>query len=201
MGRIPKLVKEKALAEYQFSSSSTENDDPSPSIESLSPSINSSLFPPSGFDLELIDEQLLLDDFDSISFDNLPAKLPSCASYILPDNFTIDETKHDHEDDLFTLNRSVLTNCTVNCQEQFSDNVIERMKKLMSKISHNIINTELDYEDSSFIRYLRWKMIDLSNIYNERTRQLIERMKTMISLQVNQTYLFNFFLTKIYFII
>jgi hypothetical protein len=182
MGRIPKLVKEKALAEHHLSSSSTENDDPSSSIGSLPQSINSNIFPSKDFELELIDEQIFLDDFDSISFNNSTTKLlPSCTSYILPDNFTIDETKHDHEENLFTLNRSILTNCKVNCE----DNIIEYIKKLVTKISHTIINTELGYEESSFIRYLRWKMIDLSNTYNERTRQLIERMKTMINLEVN----------------
>ena len=35
---FPKLVKEKALAEYHLSSSSTENDDPSSSLTSSSPS-------------------------------------------------------------------------------------------------------------------------------------------------------------------
>jgi hypothetical protein len=193
MGRIPKLVKEKALAEHHLSSSSTENDDPSPSIGSSSPScvpsINSNNFTSTDFDLELIDEQLFLDDLDSISFDISSTKLPSCTSYILPDNFTIDETKHDHKEDLLILNRSVLTDSTGNCEEQFSNNVIKYINKFITKISHTIINTELGYEESSFIRYLRWKMIDLSNIYNERTRQLIERMKTMMSLEVNKTFI------------
>jgi hypothetical protein len=186
MGRIPKLVKEKALAEHHLSSSSTENDDPSPSMGSPPPSINSNIFPSKDFELELIDEQIFLDDFDSISFDNPPAKLlPSCTSYILPDNFTIDETKHDHEENVLTLNRSILTNCTVHYEEKFTDNIIEYIKKFFTKISHTIINTEISYEESSFIRYLRWKIINLSNTYNERTRQLIERMKTMINLEVN----------------
>lgn len=190
MGRIPKLVKEKALAEHQLSSSNTENDDPSPTNDS-SPtsciqSTNSNPFSSGDFSLELIDEQLFLDDFDSISFDNFPEKLPSCTSHILPDNFTIDETKHIYEEDSFTLNHSILTNCTVNCEEQHFDNAIERIKKLVPKISQTIINTQLDYEESTFIHYLRWKMINLSNIYNERTRQLIERMKAMMSLDVNK---------------
>jgi hypothetical protein len=173
MGRIPKSVKEKALAEYQLSSSSTENDEPSPSIISEN-------FTSTNFELELIDEQFLLDDLNSISFDHPPVKLPTHVSYILPNNFTIDETRHNDEE-----------NCTVNYEEQFSNDVMERIEILVTKISHTIINTELGYEEASFIRYLRWKIIDLSHTYNERTRQLVERMKTMINLDVNDKLLFN----------
>lgn len=186
MGRIPKLVKEKALAEHQLSSSSTENDDPSRSNDS-SPtsciqSINSNIFPSGDFSLELIDEQLFLNDIDSISFDDFPEKLSSCASSIVPDNYPIDDIKHDYDEDIFKLNRSDL----INSEEQYFDNIIERIKKLAPKISQTIINTELDCDDLSFINYLRWKIINLSNIYNEHTRQLIERMKTMINLDVNK---------------
>jgi len=183
MGRIPKLVKERALAEHQLSSSSTENDDPSSSMPSPAQSIN---FLSNDFDLQLIDEQLFLDDIDSISLEQSPTKLPSCTSHILPDNFTIDETKHD---------RSVLTNCIINCKEQFSNNVIERIRTLVTNISYTIINTELGDEESSFINYLRWKIINISNRCNQRTRQLIERMKTMINLGVNRNSFIFFYLS------
>jgi hypothetical protein len=173
MGRIPKLVKERALAEHQLSSSSTENDDPSSSMPSPSQSIH---FLSNDFDLQLIDEQLFLDEIDSISFDQTSTKLPSCTSHILPDNFTIDETN--------SLNRSVLTNCIINCEEQFSHHVIQRIRTLVRKLSYTFINTELGDEESSFIRYLRWKIIDISNRCNQRTRQLTERMKTMINLGI-----------------
>jgi hypothetical protein len=179
MGRIPKLVKEKALAEHQLSSSSTENDDPNSSMASPPQSIN---FLSNEFDLQLIDEQIFLDEIDSISLDQSSMKLPSCTSHILPDNFTIDETN--------SLNRSVLTNCIMNCEEQFSRNVIQKFRILVTKLSYTIINTELGDEESSFIRYLRWKIIDISNRCNQRTRQLTERMKTMISLGVNEIFIF-----------
>jgi hypothetical protein len=198
MGRIPKSVKEKALAEHRLSSSSTENEDPNNfSVASLSPSINSNSnqFPSNDFDLELIDEQLSLDDIDTIPFDKSSATLPSCMSYILPDNFTIVETKHDEDGDLFSLNRSVLTNCTVNCEEQFSKNIIERIQNLIIKISQPIIRTELNHEESSFIRYLRWKMFDLCNTFNGGTRQLFERMNSMIKLGVNKIFV-SFFYCK-----
>jgi hypothetical protein len=176
MGRIPKLVKEKALAEYHLSSSSTENDDLSLSNPSSSPSINSNYFTPTDFDLQLIDEQLSLDEFDKSS-----AILPLCAGYVLPDNFTIDEIKNDRNTDLFTSNRSIFTNC----EEQFSKNVIQRIGQLITKISRPITNIELGYEESAFVRYLRRKMFDLYNKVNGSTRQLIERMIGMIKLKVN----------------
>jgi hypothetical protein len=176
MGRIPKLVKEKALAEYHVSSSSIENEDPfssSPYVRSIGS--NSNNLTPSDFNLELIDEQLFSDDFDSISFDDSPSGIPSCKEYILPDNFTIDETKHEYEEKQFI----------VNCEEQFSNNVLERIKGLVTKLSEPITTIELGHEQSSFIRYLRWKMIDLCNTYNGGTRQSIERMNNMISHGVN----------------
>ena len=180
MGRIPKLVKEKALAEHRLSSSSIENEDPS----SLSPYVqsigsNSNHLTSAEFNLELIDEQLLLDDFDSISFDNPPSTVLSRKEYLLPDNSTTDGTKHEYEEKQSTLNR------TVEYQDQFSNNVLERIKGLVTKLSEPITTIELDHEQSSFIRYLRWKIIDLSNTSNGCTRQLIERMNTMISHGVN----------------
>lgn len=54
------------------------------------------------------------------------------------------------------------------------------------KLSKTIINTELNHEESSFVQYLRWKMIHISNRCNERTRQLMERMTTMINHGVNK---------------
>jgi hypothetical protein len=176
MGRIPKLVKEKALAEYHVSSSSIENEDPfssSPYVRSIGSNSNNLI--PSDCNLELIDEQLLSDDFDSISFDNSPSGVPSSREYILPDNFTIDETKSQYEEKQFI----------VNCEEQFSNNVLERIKGLVTKLSEPITTIELGREQSSFIRYLRWKVIDLCNTYNGGTRQLIERMNNMTSHGVN----------------
>ena len=192
MGRIPKLVKEKALAEYHLSSSSTENDDLSLSNPSSSPSRNSTYLTQTDFDLQLIDEQLSLDDFGTSS-----AISPLCAGYVLTDNFTINEAKNDQNTDLFTLNRSITPNCTMNYEGQFSKNVIEHIEQLVTKISRPITHIELAYGESAFVRYLRWKMFDLYNTVNGGARQLIERMINMIKLDVNLNIYFIYF-NKIY---
>jgi hypothetical protein len=197
MGRIPKLVKEKALAEHV--SSSIENDDPTQISSPRVPPINSndrlSTSSTVNLSLPLLDEHLLFVDLDSVPIDNhLDYHMPplvtatilsSCNSYELPDNFTIDETKQEEDDNrITTLNPSALTNYMTNCEERFASKVIERMENIVRHISHPTTCTELNYEESSFIRHLRWKMFDLSNTYNGRTRQLIERMNSMINLKV-----------------
>jgi hypothetical protein len=203
MGRIPKLVKEKALAEYV--SSSIENEDPTQTSPTrVPPKKNNSNNPLSisssvDLNLSLMDEHSLFADLDSIPIDNqlnchthplLPrtSTMLSSHTYQLPENFTIDETKQeDIKDDerIVKLNPSALSQYMTNCEERFATNVIERMTNLVEKISHPTAATELDYEESSFIRHLRWKMIELTNTYNGRTRQLIERMNSMIHLGIN----------------
>ena len=158
MGRIPKLVKEKALAECHLSS-----DDSLVSSSPPPPRILSAHRLSSDFDLPLIVEQVSSDEFDA---------LPSCASYVLPANFTIDETDQERIDE------------PVDEPEEFPADMIER---IVSKVSNPTARTELESEQSAFIRYLRRKMFDLCQTYNSRTRQLIDRMDTMIGHGVRKT--------------
>lgn len=196
MGRIPKLVKEKALAECI--SSSVENDDPteisSNDCRQMHKTSTTTLL---DFSLPIIDEHSLFADLDAVPIDSqlnchTPPPFPTTITlsnyhtYELPANFTIDETKQEIDDDrIVQLNPSALSHYMPNCDEHFATNVIERMKVIVQKISHPTSTTQLDYEESSFIRYLRWKMFDLSNTYNGRTRQLVERMHSMIRLKVD----------------
>ncbi|CAM4795194.1 unnamed protein product [Rotaria magnacalcarata] len=192
MGRIPKLIKEKALAEHHLSSSSIENDDPSSSVASSSPPCLSSMNSNSNnlistdVNLQLIDEHFFSDDFESISMDTPPTILPSCNDYMLSEDLTIDETKNDLKENISISNRSLLNNCTENCGETFSKNVLEHIKKLVIKILHPRFNTVSDQEQLLFIRYLRRKTFDLCNTYNGCTRQLMERMTSMINQQIKE---------------
>ena len=211
MGRIPKLVKEKALAECI--SSTRENEDPSqPSSPARVPPVPTAtaatidvLSGSSSVDLNipLIDEHILFADLHSMVLDHQPnchtpppptttGSVTHPTNYQLPKNFTIDETKRDDFDKrIVTLNRSALTNYMSNCEEKFATDVIEHMKQIVTKIAHPSTSSELDYEQSSFIRHLRWKMFDLCNTYNGRTRQLIERMNSMIHLGVSRRLISN----------
>ena len=177
MGRIPKLVKEKALAECHHSS-----DESSLSTLSTSParvpSSNSNSNPllSTDFDLPLIDEQLCNEEFPSTTMEHLTAALPSCTSYILPENFTIDETK-----------MALKNNDSLN-HDHYPSFVLERMKILGPKIAHHTGTIELDHDESMFMQYLRQKMFNLCETYNQRTEQLIERMTSMINLGVRFSY-------------
>lgn len=207
MGRIPKLVKEKALAECI--SSTRENEDPSqPSSPARVPSVPTATAttidvlsgsPSADVNLPLIDEHILFADLHTMVLDHqsnchTPPPPPTTADSVthasncqLPKNFTLDETNRDDFDRrIVTLNRSALTNYMSNCEEKFATDVIEHMKQIVTKIAHPTTSSELSYEQSSFIRHLRWKMFDLCNTYNGRTRQLIERMNSMIHLGVSK---------------
>ena len=196
MGRIPKLVKEKALAEHV--SPTEENQDPTKVSPTRAPSTSTNAVDvPSASsivdtDVSLIDDNTLFEDLNlSLLSRRRDCRTPSlpCARYELPASFTIDETIRTVEDEaedkrIVTLSQSALTNYMTNCEEHFSSDVVERMKTIVVAISHPTTRTQLDHEQSSFIRYLRWKLLDLSNTYNGRTSQLIERMNTMIHLGV-----------------
>ena len=196
MGRIPKLVKEKALAEHV--SPTAENRDPT---KGSSTSTNAVDVPSASSivdtDVPLIDDNALFEDLNLSLLSRrrdcrTPSLLPACARYELPATFTIDETIRTVEDEaedkrIVTLSQSALTHYMTNCEEHFSIDVVERMKAIGVAISHPTSRTQLDHEQSSFIRYLRWKLLDLSNTYNGRTSQLIERMNSMINLGVRHT--------------
>lgn len=157
MGRIPKLVKEKALAEHHLSSSSTENDDPNST--SCLQSLHSSHLIPIDIDLEFFDEEFFSDDFDSLSFE---------AASLSPDKTHFDETISNSDDD------SLISNYYEYCQ------------KLGKLLSQSIVHTKLNDEQIEFIQYLRRHTIDLVSICNEHTQQLIDRMNTINNLNINE---------------
>lgn len=199
MGRIPKLVKEKALA--QTTSPSEEIDDlssttdPSAKVTEKSTTILDSAHA-SIVDLRIpsLDEHLSTDRMFRNSYNvqndiqTATTMLFSGGNYTVSKNVSPDETQsnwHDDDPRIVHLTQRALTHYTAMHDVEFSSDVIERMKGIVDKISHPETTSELDYQQSSFIRYLRWKMVDLTNKYNGRTRQLIERMNIMINLGVS----------------
>ena len=68
MGRIPKLVKQKALAEC--TSSSIENEDPTDASPSRLPTLKTSTTSLADFQLPIIDEHSLFADLDAVPLDN-----------------------------------------------------------------------------------------------------------------------------------
>ncbi|CAF1161154.1 unnamed protein product [Adineta ricciae] len=178
MGRIPKLVKEKALAEYQLSISSIENEDPSSSAASSSPYVrsldsNCDPFASADVELELIDEQVMLEEFDELILEksSIPSGLSTQrASY---DHFTLDEANYYDSNNISYDDA------------QYANDALQRIQDLVEKLSQPITSIDLGHENSAFIRYLRRKMIELSNTHNSCTRQLISRMNTLINSNTN----------------
>ena len=127
----------------------------------------------------------------SLNDNNRLKILPSCTSYILPEGFTIDETKRDHKENLFVSNDLISRDCITNDNESFSKNVIGYVRKFSTKINFKINNTEYSHEDLSFMQYLQKKIFNLYNTYNDCTRKLVKRMDSMIKHGVNSTIRFN----------
>ncbi|UJR09645.1 hypothetical protein I4U23_013879 [Adineta vaga] len=184
MGRIPKLVKEKALAEYRLSISSSENDDPTSSLaSSLSPYIqsldsNSSHFTSAELELELIDEQDMLDEFESLLLDKSSSASGSSIKHALYEHFTLDEASQ------YDSNCSRSNDYATHSGAHYFDRALHRIQNLAEKLSQPMTSIDLGHENSLFIRYLRRKVIDLCNTHNSCTRQLIERMNTLISRKI-----------------
>ena len=183
MGRIPKLVKEKALAEHHLSSSSTENDEfnsppPSPS-PSCSQSMHSSNIPSNDFEFQLIDEPSFLDQIDSNFFDQ--------TSFVKSDR-----NDDENEEELRSSNSSE------KCRKEFSQDILPKIRALVKKIPSTMIDTQLNEDESAFLRYLRWKTIEISRRCNAHLRQVIERMNTMIHLKVRCHERFRVFMKKIF---
>ena len=190
MGRIPKLVKEKAFAERHLSSSSSiENDEQSSStVVSSSPYVSLINSISNNLTSTDIDLELILND------DVLLTMLSSCTNYKLPENFTIDETKCDHKGNLFVLNDSILRDYTSHDHESFAMNVIEYIKKFSTKINFKINKIKCSDEDLFFMQYLQKKIFNLCNIYNDCTRKLVKRMNSMIKYGVNSIIHLNLFI-------
>lgn len=157
MGRIPKLVKEKALAEHHLSSSSTENDDPNST--SCLQSLHSSHLIPIDIDLEFFDEEFFSNDFDSLSFE---------AVSLSPERNLLDETISTSDDDF------LLPNSFEYCQ------------KLGKILSQSIIHANLNDEQLEFIKYLRRQSIDLVNTCNEYTQPFIDQINSINTLHINE---------------
>ena len=183
MGRIPKLVKEKALAECAAPSAENEGQtDHRPTTTTTTEHLSAASIV--DLHIPLIDDHLLFHELTSTSherpFDCRTPHPVTKNSFEL--SFSIDETKSEPIDDprIVRLSQLALTHYLGGCEDRFATNVIDMMKGIVVKIAHPTCATELDYEQSSFIRYLRWRMSDLTNTYNNRTKQLIERMNEMI---------------------
>jgi len=83
------------------------------------------------------------------------------------------------------LNENTLIDYMFGYELRYSKNVLQIMKYLASKLCQPFLIYELDFEVTSFFRYLRWKMLNSYLKHTKRLRILVERMFGIINLGVS----------------
>lgn len=82
------------------------------------------------------------------------------------------------------INENTVIDYMFNYEIRFAKNVLQIMRYLSQKLSQPFLIYELDFEVTSFFRYLRWKMLNSYLKHTKRLRELIERMFGIINLGV-----------------
>jgi hypothetical protein len=83
------------------------------------------------------------------------------------------------------LNQNTLIDYMFGYELRYSKNVLQIMKYLGSKLCQPFLIYELDFEVTSFFRYLRWKMLNFYLKHTKKLRMLVERMFGIINLGVS----------------
>ncbi|UJR36171.1 hypothetical protein I4U23_028905 [Adineta vaga] len=84
------------------------------------------------------------------------------------------------------LSENTLIDYMFNCELRYSKNVLQTMKYLVQKLAQPFLIYELDFEVTSFFRYLRWKMLTSYLKHTKRLRTLMERMFGIINLGITE---------------
>lgn len=82
------------------------------------------------------------------------------------------------------INESTLIDYMFSYEIRYSKNVLQIMKYLALKLCQPFLIYELDFEVTSFFRFIRWKMLNFYLKHTKRLRMLIERMFGIITLGV-----------------
>lgn len=92
---------------------------------------------------------------------------------------------------LSKFNKNTIENDKFSCELRYSNNVLQTMKYLAPKLCQPYLVYELDFEVTTFFRYIRWKMFNFYSNYTTQLRTFVKRMLNHINLGVsntNQTY-------------
>ena len=84
-----------------------------------------------------------------------------------------------------TLSESSIIDYMFNCELRYSKNVLPIMRYLFPKLCQPCLIYELDFELTSFFRYIRWKMLNFYMKHTGRVRRLVQRMFGIINLGVS----------------
>jgi hypothetical protein len=90
-----------------------------------------------------------------------------------------------------SVNENTLVDYMFGYELRYSRNVLQIMKYLASKLRQPFLIYELDFEVTSFFRYVRWKMLNFYLKHTRRLRMLVERMFGLINLGVSRSLLNN----------
>ncbi|CAF1111604.1 unnamed protein product [Rotaria sordida] len=82
------------------------------------------------------------------------------------------------------LNANTLVDHMYSYELRYSKNVLQTMKYLASKLRQPFLIYELDFEVTSFFRYIRWKMLNFYLKHTTKLRILVERMFGIINLGI-----------------
>ena len=83
------------------------------------------------------------------------------------------------------INQNTLISYMFDFEVRYSKNVLQIMKYLAGKLRQPFLIYELDFEVTSFFRYIRWKMLNYYLKHTKRIRMLVERMLGIINLGVS----------------
>lgn len=196
MGRIPKKIKERALKNLskKLDKSNAQSDLNSSIVECN----NEQLFRT----VDLIELTLSSSNVPLVNLtENLSAlRLPSVFYEISsPLSSNNSDTQSNGEQNqcstndgftvakyISTINEMTLIDCMFAYEIRYSKNVLQIMKYFASKLRQPFLIYELDFEVTSFFRFIRWKMYNCYIKHTKHLRLLMERMFGLINLGVNQ---------------
>lgn len=199
MGRIPKKVKEKALRNYAKSlSKSNSISSTSTSSQSLDSNKNPIVEQPFRT-ADLIEETLSSltiynDDLSSLRLPSIFYELSSPSSSSTDSNSQNNDEKSECSTNdkltvakyISTINETTLIDCMFAFEIRYSKNVLQIMKHLASKLCQPFLIYELDFEVTSFFRFIRWKMYNCYMKHTKHVRLLVERMFGIINLGITE---------------
>jgi hypothetical protein len=83
------------------------------------------------------------------------------------------------------INENTIIDYMFSYEIRYSKNVLQIMKYLVSKLCQPFLIYEMDFEVTSFFRYIRWNMLNFYLKHTKRLRILVERMFGIINLGVS----------------
>jgi hypothetical protein len=109
----------------------------------------------------------------------------SNANEHLPENFENKNNMLTVSGYISKINQNTVIDYMFNCSLRYSKSVLQIMKYIAPKLCQPFLIYELDFEVTSFFRYIRWTMLNCYLKHTKRLRMLIERMFGLINLGVS----------------